>query len=519
MADQQLPGTMIVDGPQDPWEAALAKYQQALVDLDGDGIPDGVMTPDGQVQPLNNGIVATAQSVRPSDRARMRQAGNTSVQDPAGEGRLGERWNEAATRRIPAAAMGAVDPMGIPSFGVGMVSPAAGQWMRDIQSADPDAAMVGGLATPIAAKGAGAIVNAARMNPMLTGGTLAGATVATPTEAGQKRTPYDQQMMSMTEQQATLRQAAERLQNDRRALVESVRNEEASGKGKNYIVKQQAVTDWDRQNGQLLTQTNAQISALDGRIKDFMDENSPAAVRTRSAQMSTKDLFPNATIGTQTALAGLGLGASALMKGRAVGRYNSSMDDLSAGLTNANAAGRTAEASALTARLNDMIKMGPSSAGTLLPTVAGFELGAFAPTAADYYRSGGDSTSPLYTKAMGSLTGATKANVAGYEIPVPDVATRLAAAGLLGLGASKISNRAVEGAKGLRNAPETAMVQAEVNGRKITDVVDAFYRQHGKLPTQTEFANFSARYTLPIPVVAATASGAMNDMLNYDQGQ
>ena len=55
---------MIVNGPQSPWESALAEYKQALVDLDGDGIPDGVMTPDGQVQPLNNGIVATAQAVR-----------------------------------------------------------------------------------------------------------------------------------------------------------------------------------------------------------------------------------------------------------------------------------------------------------------------------------------------------------------------------------------------------------------------------------------------------------------------
>ena len=64
MANPQLPGTMIVDGPQSPWEAALAKYQQALVDLDGDGIPDGVMTPGGQFQPLDN---------RMSDAARRRQ--------------------------------------------------------------------------------------------------------------------------------------------------------------------------------------------------------------------------------------------------------------------------------------------------------------------------------------------------------------------------------------------------------------------------------------------------------------
>lgn len=53
MADMtpQLPGTQIV---QDPWEAAFGQYQQALVDLNGDGIPDGVMSPGGQVQPLNN---------------------------------------------------------------------------------------------------------------------------------------------------------------------------------------------------------------------------------------------------------------------------------------------------------------------------------------------------------------------------------------------------------------------------------------------------------------------------------
>ena len=514
----QLPGTMIVNGPQSPWESALAEYKQALVDLDGDGIPDGVMTPDGQFQPLNNDIVSTAQSVRPSDRARMRQAGNIPVQDPAGEGRLGERWNEAATRRIPAAAMGAADPMGIPSFGVGMVSPAAGQWMRDIQSADPDAAMVGGLATPIAAKGAGAIVNAARLNPMLTGGTLAGATVATPTEAGQE-TPYDQQMRSMTQQQAALRQTAEKLQNNRRALVEAANIESQSGKGPKLQAKLQAVTNWDQENSQLLTQTTAQIAAMDGRIKAYEDENSPAAVRKRSAEMSTKDLYPSATIGAQALLAAGGLGASMAMKGRAVGRYNSSIDDLSAGLTNANAAGRTAEASALTARLNDMIKKGPSSAGTVSPAVAGFELGAFAPTFGDYFRSGGDSSSPLYKKAMGSMTGVTNVNAAGYDIPIPDLATRIGMAGLAGVGASKIGNRAVESARGLRNAPDTAMVQAEVNGRNTNNVIDAFYQQHGKFPTQAEFAKFSARYALPIPVAAGAAAGPVNDMLNYYQGQ
>jgi len=459
MASPQLPGTMIVDGAQaDPWEQAFGAYRQALLDLNGDGVPDVA--------------VPTAQSVRPSDRARMRQAGSAPVQEPAGAGQLAERWTEAATRRIPAAVMGAADPMGIPSYGVGLVSPGAGQWMRDVQAADPSASMVGGLATPIAGKVGGAIVKAARLNPMLTGGAIVGATVATPSEAGQE-TPYDQQMRAMTEQQAALRQSAEKLQNERRALIEAADIESKSGRGKNWQAKQQAVTEWDRQNGQLLTQQNAQLSALDERMRAYESEYGPAAVRKRSAEMPTKELFPNAIFGTQAALAAAGLGTSMLMKGRNIGRFNSAIDDLSTGLSNANTAGRTAEATALATKLGDIVKKGPSSAGTVAPTVAGFELGAFAPTAADYYRSGGDPTSPLYKKAVGSMTGADKANAFGYEIPIPDIAARAAMAGLLGYGASKIGTRAVEGIRGVRSPPHTAMIQAEVNGRATGGAPDS----------------------------------------------
>lgn len=39
-----IPGTMIVDAPQaDPWEEAFGAYRQALIDLNGDGIPDAVV--------------------------------------------------------------------------------------------------------------------------------------------------------------------------------------------------------------------------------------------------------------------------------------------------------------------------------------------------------------------------------------------------------------------------------------------------------------------------------------------
>ncbi len=102
MADQQLPGTMIVDGPQDPWEAALAKYQQALVDLDGDGIPDGVMTPNGQVQPLNNDIrraisqqalagrEPTVDMARVGQKAQTREENNQAVEEGVGSVLLGQ---------------------------------------------------------------------------------------------------------------------------------------------------------------------------------------------------------------------------------------------------------------------------------------------------------------------------------------------------------------------------------------------------------------------------------------------
>lgn len=165
MANPQLPGTMIVDGPQgDPWDQAFASYRQALVDLNGDGVPDVA--------------VPTANTVRPSDRVRMRQAGTSPVSDPNGTGRLAERWT--------AAGVGAVDPFNATSWAVGKASPETGQWMRDVQARDPDTAMVGGLLTPFGAamKGVGAAAKAVRMNPMLTAGAVAGSTLATPTNAG-----------------------------------------------------------------------------------------------------------------------------------------------------------------------------------------------------------------------------------------------------------------------------------------------------------------------------------------------
>lgn len=61
-----IPGTMIVD---DPWERAFSDYQQALVDLNGDGVPDAAV-PAHAGQPFRIG-----DQNRPMGLPRMRQAG------------------------------------------------------------------------------------------------------------------------------------------------------------------------------------------------------------------------------------------------------------------------------------------------------------------------------------------------------------------------------------------------------------------------------------------------------------
>lgn len=66
-----LPGTMIVNQPEDPWDSAFAQYRQALVDLDGDGVPDAVVqAPAGDQRP--------PQAFDPDGRPRVPASGGSN---------------------------------------------------------------------------------------------------------------------------------------------------------------------------------------------------------------------------------------------------------------------------------------------------------------------------------------------------------------------------------------------------------------------------------------------------------
>lgn len=405
------PITMADRIPQDPWDAAFAAYNQAMIDLDGDGVPDVVRMPQGQIMGLP----------RPSDRQRSRAAAATSAQalpDTAGPG-----FVESAL-----------------TFAGGPIFKAGGK-----------------------------VVNALMAAPKTTAAGGAAAALATPSEANQENA-FDKRMRELTTEQAKVRAEVEKLRGARDAIQAEIDQEKTTGPGPKLRAAQQRLNQWDASNGQRLSQVTADLTAIGGQIKSFEDEYSPAAVRKRNAEMPTKELFPGATMAAQLALAGGGLAASAAMKGRNLGRYNTEMAGLNKGLSDAlGRAGGQAEATAMSNAIDKLSKAGPSKAGTLAPTIAGFELGAFAPTFADYYRSGGDPTSPLYKKAVQSVVGGEGIkNVLGYEVPGTDLAARMVMAGLGGVAAGKITNAAVEGVMGRAALPRADQVKASQSTNSAT---------------------------------------------------
>lgn len=373
---------------------------------------------------------------------------------------------------------------GLASLASPLLSEQAQKALAEQSARNPYASVILPMAAPVGAAASG-MARALRTNPRTSAAVAGGTVAATPSAAGEE-TAYDRRMRDLNQQRATVQQSVTKLQAERDALAKALETEGSTGKGARWRDANKRLTDWDTANAARLSEDRARLSAIDTQISNFDSENSPAAVRKRQAELPTKDLYPTQTMAAQLALAGGGLAAGMAMKGRHIGKHNSEIKDLANGLRASGAEARTAmqagdaataasranEAAALAKQLREIEKAGASKAGTVWPAIAGFELGAFAPTAADYYRSGGDPTSPLYKKAVQSMVGsAGLKEAAGVEVPGSDAMARIAMAGLLGAGASKIGNAAVTATKGMGTMPRAEMARTgalvdEVTGQQ-----------------------------------------------------
>lgn len=141
-----IPGTIIVpDTKTDPWDEAFSAWQQIMVDLNGDGVPD-VPAPPAVASRL----------------ARQRQ-----------NQQLAPDW----ASKLASGAAGFVDPFNIPSSVAGLVSPGARDAWRGVQSEHPGMAFAGGAASGMGI--GGMVMRAASpvLNSMLGGGIGAGSDV------------------------------------------------------------------------------------------------------------------------------------------------------------------------------------------------------------------------------------------------------------------------------------------------------------------------------------------------------
>lgn len=374
-----------------------------------------------------------------------------------------QRLTPDAMEKIKAALFGAVDPFGVTSGAVSNVSPEAGQAMRETQAAHPGMALTGGIASggPIvrgAMAGGNALVNAVG-RPALAA-ALGGYALTSPSEAGDNNAgmpqardlgPLYEQRAAMTRQlqDATLRRDQNRPRNRAPSAQSDPRWAEADAEVRRIESQLSSVND-QIVNAERMNSPEYRLNMAKA------EANQAAELAKEKARTPTSELWPTATTAAQVGLIGAGLASSMAMKGRNLSRFRAEVDNLTEGLAAANKS-RTANSDLVKAIAAELQTASPSKVGTVAPAIAGFELGAFAPTIADYYRAGGDPNSPLYQKAINSMTG-TK-DVMG--VPVPDFATRALLASGAGWAASKIGNYGVEAAMGRPALPRTEMLKAQ----------------------------------------------------------
>ena len=557
MADQQLPGTMIVNGPQSSWEAALAEYQQALVDLDGDGIPDGVMTPGGQVQPLNNDIrraisqqalagrEPTVDMARIGTRAQTREENNQAVEEGMGELVMGQ-----PVRAAKAVGKAWDDPSLATMTNAGVQTALSVPTMRGLMTA-----------TKIGGAGLSAAV-AQDLNPMLT------AAEAGPGDRDAARAARAQGAAAR-EQAALERARADAARANADAARTTAETERA-------MSEQRVKEERDRlalaaDDAAVKRAVTARDTILADRPKKFSETRTgqvfdelgmvapaiPAAVAGGLAGAGVRAAGAGHKAVTAT---GAGVGAVAgglagnwplgheLMYARA---YNPEKEAYKAGAREMPESDKRRQEwatyaeqlpnqnPARTAALNEMMDIPmtlkrsafPIAEGALagwgavdLPGVISRFIGRR--TGSGTGNTGGPTTGSDQGPRGGGGGGGQTSSPQRYPT-YPDLPSDIKDAVRSGY----VQERALTGEK-LAPGKTAQTIKDDISGRYNATVpvtadrvsttnkaVDAFVQQYGRLPTKAEFAQVFNSRTLAIPLAAGAAAGPVNDMLNYYQGQ
>lgn len=146
-SDGRFHPPMRLGGPEGSFDLALSRLSQALIDLDGDGVPD-VAVPQSMVQQTQMPEPPPAASSNAMAQGRRPTVAAEPASRPADPSEAGDV--------MAGAALGAVDVLGIPSAIAGRVfGPEVKNAMRGPQERNPNAAMVGALLSPANAMAAG----------------------------------------------------------------------------------------------------------------------------------------------------------------------------------------------------------------------------------------------------------------------------------------------------------------------------------------------------------------------------
>lgn len=458
-----------------------------------------------------------------SDAKRRRRTLDVfNPRDPSTDERVG-RWT--------AAGLGAIDPFGLTSGAVGLLSPEMGDSMREAQAAYPDAAMSGGLLSPIsmipgvvAAKGARAAFDAAKANPVAAGGLMGGLAVSSPSAigGGQDDGLTDSQREELQSLKAKMTKGfktpAERRATERRvAELEGITTEFAKTR-----------------NAAMQSADAAKVAEADQARRDMLDKADKPFVKQFPLWNSVQPFVPLALGAATTAPF---LARAAVGEQKAVNAWNRAANK---GLT-ATSADELANASNLTNAYAAQFADKPKGVGAIvssypLPAAVGAIEGAVASNLPEAYNAMLPSVNPEiaawqeYKKRLPASATAQGARADDVIAGLPKVQPERAAA-LNHFGSLDVLKRAGVGAfegagggmmsatlsKGLtpstwsRPVAQTEALRARMSGAGLDDATRAIQAETQAMRTQLPTP--AARPQLPPePVPMPPRGGLMDDL-------